>query len=86
VEKSEKKRKNLEYIGKIDNLWPSSIGERMDHKTTFNLSEAAIYLGISRPTLRKIINDGKIQPLDLGQSSSKRFSSIELDRWLKGDS
>lgn len=56
----------------------------MNHKNTFNLSEAAIYLGISRPTLRKIIKDGKIQTLDVGQGSSKRLSKIELDKWLGG--
>jgi excisionase family DNA binding protein len=81
----EKKEKTWNPLEKLITCGHHQSGEHMDHKTTFNLSEAAIYLGISRPTLRKIIKDGKIQTLALGESSSKRFSRIELDRWLRGD-
>lgn len=46
--------------------------------------EASNYLSISKSTLNKLVNDGEIYAIQLGdaRNSKKIYPKKELDRWL----
>jgi excisionase family DNA binding protein len=48
-----------------------------------NTSQAARYIGVSRPLLQRLLEEGSIPHRNLGKR--KLISKAVLDRWLEGD-
>lgn len=48
-------------------------------KTWFTVGEAAEYLGVSRRTVYRLCQEGRLAPYVLGESRTRRFRRRDLD-------
>jgi len=49
---------------------------------TLNFSEAAKWIGVSRPTFLKLVKSGSIRPVLLGNTGIKRYKIEDLERLI----
>lgn len=52
------------------------------HQKTLNFTEAAKWVGVSRPTFLKIVKKGSIRPVMLGETGIKRYRIEDLERLI----
>jgi excisionase family DNA binding protein len=63
---------------------PTGVKAKMETREVMGVRDAAAYLGISRETLHKYLNENRIPAFRLG--SRWRFKKTVLDRWMETES